>query len=134
MAVLDVLPFSQDPFSKVVVAGTVVLFFLTAIFLFAFVEAPKSLRLPETTLAYAKFIYGCFLKPHSGGKGQNQQDALESFYKAQAAAYDTTRTRLLHGREDMLGMVAAQLQQKEYPTKPVWVDVSTVCGCLWKFG
>lgn len=123
MAVLDLLPFSQDPFSKVVVSGTVVLLFLTVIFLFAFVEAPKSVRLPEATIAYAKFFYGCFLKPHSDGKGQNQQDALESFYKQQAAAYDTTRTRLLHGREEMLGMVAAQLQQQDYPTKPVWVDV-----------
>jgi betaine lipid synthase len=123
MAVFSFLPFSHDPFSQVVAVGTVVLLFLTAVFLFAFVDAPKSARLPETVIAYAKFFYACFLKPHSGGKGQNQQDALESFYREQAAAYDATRTRLLHGREDMLGMVAAQLKQKEYATKPVWVDV-----------
>jgi betaine lipid synthase len=133
MAVLDFLPFAKDPFSKVVVAGSIVLFFLTAIFLFAFVEAPKSARLPETAIAYAKFFYACFLKPHSGGKGQSQQDALESFYKAQAAAYDATRKRLLHGRENMLGMVAAQLQQKEYPNKPIWVDVRKYCELLTMF-
>jgi betaine lipid synthase len=122
MAVLDMLPFSQEPLAKVVVAGTVVLLFLTVVFLFAFVDAPKSVRLPETTIAYAKFFYSCFLKPHTA-KGESQQDALESFYKAQAAAYDTTRKRLLHGREDMLAMVAAQVKQKAYNSKPVWVDV-----------
>jgi betaine lipid synthase len=123
MAVFNFLPFSQDPFAQVVVVVSIVLLFLTAIFLFAFVDAPKSARLPETALSYAKFFYACFLKPHSGGKGQNQQEALESFYKAQAAAYDATRKRLLHGREDMLGIVAAQVQQREYVIKPVWVDV-----------
>lgn len=30
------------------------------------------------------FCYTCFLKPHSGGSKGNQQDALESFYAAQA--------------------------------------------------
>ena len=123
MAVLDMLPFSTE-ISNVVLSGTVILVFLTLIFLFAFVDAPKSLRLPETTIAYAQFIYGCFLKPHSK-KGDSQQDALESFYKSQAAAYDATRGRLLSGREEMLGMVAAQLQQKPATSvKPVWVDVS----------
>jgi betaine lipid synthase len=124
MVVSTLLPFATDPFSQVVVVGSVVLIFLIAVFLFAFFDAPKSARLPEAAIAYAKFFYACFLKPHSGGKGQNQQEALESFYKAQAAAYDATRTRLLHGREDMLGMVAAQVRQKNHVTKPVWVDVS----------
>lgn len=123
MAVFQYLPFSHDPFSKVLVAGSVILLFLTGVFLWAFVDAPKSARLPETAIAYAKFFYACMLKPHNGDKNGSQQEALESFYKAQAAAYDKTRSRLLHGREDMLGMVAAQLKQRQFTNKPVWVDV-----------
>lgn len=43
--------------------------------------------------------------------------------------YDATRRRLLRGREDMLGLVAAQLkykvENKEIKAgKAVWVDVS----------
>ena len=41
-----------------------------------------------------------------------QQDALESFYGQQAGAYDNTRKVLLRGREDMLALVAAQLESK----------------------
>lgn len=82
------------------------------------------------------FAYGCFLKPHEGdGKG-TQQDALESFYKAQAGIYDTTRSTLLKGREDMLALVAAQLRVKsdadrlDVP-KRVWVDVRPVPSLTW---
>jgi betaine lipid synthase len=123
MSVLKYLPFAHDPYARVVLVGGFICIFLTLVFLFAFVEAPKFVKLPETVLSYAKFFYACFLKPHSGDKNGNQQDALESFYKAQAQAYDATRSRLLHGREDMLGLVASQLTQKEYTTKPVWIDV-----------
>jgi hypothetical protein len=128
MSLLDKLPFVNDPFSKVLFAGLTLLLFVSIIFLFSFVEAPKFLSLPEIVLSYAKFFYACFLKPHSGDGTGNQQDALESFYKAQAAAYDATRSRLLHGREDMLGLVAAQLKMKldelKPEPKPVWIDVS----------
>lgn len=77
------------------------------------------------------FAYGCFLKPHEGdGKG-TQQDALESFYKAQAGIYDATRSTLLKGREDMLALVAAHLEARPDSgglCKPrrVWVDVRLV--------
>jgi betaine lipid synthase len=41
--------------------------------------------------------------------------------------YDATRTRLLKGREDMLGLVAAQLKHRceagLISQRPVWVDV-----------
>lgn len=79
------------------------------------------------------FAYGCFLKPHEGdGKG-TQQDALESFYKTQAGIYDSTRGVLLKGREDMLALVAAQLEAKVDKSdaktgrkaKRVWVDVGS---------
>lgn len=82
------------------------------------------------------FAYGCFLKPHEGdGKG-TQQDALESFYQAQAGIYDTTRSTLLKGREDMLALVAAQLEaksDKDELNKPkrVWVDVSSPSSSWW---
>lgn len=47
----------------------------------------------------------------------------------QAAVYDATRTRLLRGREDMLGLLAAQLKHKVVKQDAkarglVWVDVS----------
>ncbi|EOD49122.1 putative betaine lipid synthase protein [Neofusicoccum parvum UCRNP2] len=87
---------------------------------------------PNALEAYVRFIWGCFIKPHSGGNGGNQQDALEGFYRQQASAYDVTRAKLLHGRDDMLGMVAAQLQHKVnaglYPRKPVWIDVGGGTG------
>jgi betaine lipid synthase len=118
------IPFPQDPHQQVLIVGFTLFLFLSAVFLFAFVDAPKSVRLPETVLAYAKFFYACFLKPHNGDTNGSQQDALESFYKTQAAAYDSTRSRLLHGREDMLGMVGAQMKQKDWTTKPIWIDVS----------
>lgn len=127
MSLFERLPFVNDPFSKVLLAGLLLLLFVSIIFLFSFVEAPKFLSLPETVLSYTKFFYACFLKPHSGDGTGNQQDALESFYKAQAAAYDATRSRLLHGRENMLGLVAAQLKMKieesKPKAKPVWIDV-----------
>lgn len=54
----------------------------------------------------------------------------ESFYKAQASVYDATRVQLLRGREDMLGLVAAQLKHRAeaglISQRPVWVDVSKV--------
>lgn len=48
--------------------------------------------------------------------------------------YDATRRRLLRGREDMLGLLAAQLKYKvennELPRgKAVWVDVSDSKSC-----
>lgn len=130
MSLLQNLPFVSDPFSKVLFAGLLLVLFVSFIFLFSFVEAPKFLLLPETVLSYTKFFYACFLKPHTGNASGNQQDALESFYKVQAAAYDATRSRLLHGRENMLGLVAAQLKMKvdefKPKAKPVWIDVSKV--------
>ena len=45
----------------------------------------------------------------------------------QASVYDATRKRLLRGREDMLGLIAAQLRFRQSVSarqqKPVWVDI-----------
>ena len=74
----------------------------------------------------------CFLKPHSGDGTGSQQDALESFYKSQAAVYDATRNKLLQGRQDMLALVAAQVKYRretgEINQKPIWVDVGGGTG------
>ncbi|KAF8740185.1 hypothetical protein AX14_008370 [Amanita brunnescens Koide BX004] len=82
---------------------------------------------------YLKFIYANFLKPHDKSGGQGQQHALESFYKTQATVYDATRRRLLRGREDMLGLLAAQLNYKIKNNdlarrKAVWVDIGGGTG------
>ncbi|KAL2834428.1 hypothetical protein BDW59DRAFT_47280 [Aspergillus cavernicola] len=82
--------------------------------------------------SYLKFIYANFLKPHDKG-GNTQQDALESFYRTQASVYDATRKRLLRGREDMLGLVAAQIKYKVdnkelKPGKAIWVDIGGGTG------
>ena len=105
-----------------------------------------SLDKVKTLAGFARFIYASFLKSHSGdGTGAGQQGALESFYKIQvchllilmteansvhpqADVYDSTRNLLLRGREDMLGLIAAQLSYKashgEWPKAgPIWVDV-----------
>ncbi|KEY71135.1 hypothetical protein S7711_00957 [Stachybotrys chartarum IBT 7711] len=81
------------------------------------------------------FFYSSFIKPHDGDSRGTQQDALESFYKTQAGAYDATRTVLLRGREDMLALVAAQLQSKvdvtsttSKKTARIWVDVGGGTG------
>ena len=109
-----------NPSSLVVVVLGVFLAFIFSRIV-ATSEAAKPLRV------YAYFAWNCFFKPHTGDGNRNQQDALESFYKAQASIYDATRVRLLRGREDMLGLVAAQLKGKvedtSHPSKPTWVDV-----------
>lgn len=102
-------------------------------------EATAANESPGLARSLLLFAYGCFLKPHEGdGKG-TQQDALESFYKAQAGIYDATRSTLLKGREDMLALVAAQLEarpDRHGLRKPrrVWVDVRLVSRDLVHHG
>ncbi len=98
------------------------------LFLHSFSNSKWILTVSDPIHNYARFIWNCFFKPHSGDGTRNQQDALESFYKSQASIYDGTRARLLSGRKDMLGLVAAQLKYRVetglLASKPVWVDVS----------
>ncbi|MCJ1379851.1 hypothetical protein MMC17_002954 [Xylographa soralifera] len=82
---------------------------------------------------FSKFFYASFLKPHTGDSLAGQQGALESFYKAQADIYDVTRKRLLRGREDMLGLVSAQLKYEStgpalMGIKPIWADIGGGTG------
>ncbi|KAJ9645243.1 hypothetical protein H2199_003249 [Coniosporium tulheliwenetii] len=115
----------------VAVAGALVLFLLLVSYLY-FKPTDSSTKSPHTIHAYLPFFYSCFLKPHTGDDSGSQQDALESFYRAQAVVYDATRTRLLRGREDMLGLMAAQLKYRtqtgDIIRKPVWVDIGGGTG------
>lgn len=97
---------------------------------FVLLRLAASSKALESVRVYAHFAWNCFFKPHTGDGSRNQQDALESFYKTQASIYDATRMRLLRGREEMLGLVAAQLKHKVeaglLSSKPIWVDVRTL--------
>lgn len=119
--------------SKIVFAGIagVFCFAIGLTRVFSNTTPKASSETPSLAKSLLLFAYSCFLKPHEGdGKG-TQQDALESFYKTQAGIYDSTRRALLKGREDMLALVAAQLEahvetgpsKKGKKTKRVWVDV-----------
>ncbi|CBF70581.1 hypothetical protein AN5914.2 [Aspergillus nidulans FGSC A4] len=73
---------------------------------------------------YLRFIYASFLKPHDKGC---------QLTAPQATVYDATRKRLLRGREDMLGLVAAQLKYKVENKelrkgKAIWVDIGGGTG------
>lgn len=114
----------EVPRQSISPVAIVVLLSLATLFVVAIIK-PK-LIMPGTLQAYLRFIYGSFLKPHTGDSYGNQQDALESFYHSQAEAYDITRTTLLRGRDDMIELVAAQLKHKNFAHKPVWVDVSLI--------
>ncbi|CAI4218635.1 unnamed protein product [Parascedosporium putredinis] len=93
---------------------------------------------PGLIKSFFLFFYSCFLKPHTNGSTGTQQDALESFYRRQAGAYDATRGVLLQGREDLLGLVAAQLQARAVAAQNdgaaksqksrIWVDVGGGTG------
>ena len=121
-------PSSIPIMSAPVAAGFLVLGILATMVVLL---AHSNLKFESPTLSkiqtYSKFAWNCFVKPHAKGSSGSQQDALESFYSAQASVYDATRSRLLRGREDMLALVAAQMRAKvdtgTVPAKPIWVDV-----------
>ncbi|KAL2355252.1 hypothetical protein BJ546DRAFT_679924 [Cryomyces antarcticus] len=121
-----------EPLAQISLATVALVLLLVTYFILSFTELEALWKLSEVLNTYWSFCYACFLKPHSGDSSRSQQDALESFYSAQATIYDKTRHKLLHGREDMLGLVAAQLKNKaetaQMSTKPVWVDIGGGTG------
>ena len=130
----NILP--KDTHSQIIVTGASIAILIGVVFVatFAGKKTPKNDDELSTWSSFVRFFYACFLKPHEKSGENGQQDALESFYKAQAGVYDATRKRLLCGREDMLGLVAAQLKQKATADQSknqrrIWVDVSTA-ACL----
>jgi betaine lipid synthase len=139
MASLTPSILSRDPHTQILAVGATVVVLVAVIFASTLRSAKYDAdENPSPLTSFLRFFYASFLKPHSSGEGVNgQQDALESFYKAQAGVYDSTRKRLLRGREDMLGLVAAQLVQKAakdrtHDPKRIWVDVRCLClfACL----
>lgn len=69
----------RDPLHQLTVALCIVSLFLVAVFVLAL--RPKAKGQPPSTLeAYLKFIYSCFLKPHTGDGTGSQQDALVYLY------------------------------------------------------
>ncbi|RDW87741.1 hypothetical protein BP5796_03435 [Coleophoma crateriformis] len=129
----SILP--EDPQTQIYIAGATIVLLVGVVFA---VKSPQPKpkedeENPGTFASFVRFFYGCFLKPHSGDAENGQQDALESFYKAQAGVYDATRKKLLRGREDMLGLVAAQLVHKaaseqSQEKKRIWVDIGGGTG------
>ncbi|KAK8072078.1 hypothetical protein PG996_005426 [Apiospora saccharicola] len=121
-----------DPQIKIYLAGIAGVSFLGVCLSSILTKPKKHDDNPGLVRALWLFVYGCFLKPHSGGEKGNQQDALESFYKTQAGAYDVTRGALLKGREDMLALAAAQLvyrgKQESDNKRRIWVDVGGGTG------
>jgi betaine lipid synthase len=68
----------RDPFYQLTVALCFIGILIVTVFTFAL--KPKSKGTNVNTLeAYLKFIYGCFLKPHTGDGSGSQQDALVGF-------------------------------------------------------
>lgn len=130
MAALGPSILPKDPHTQIIFAGATIVILIGVIFAATLNSAKKEdAENPSGFTSFLRFFYASFLKPHTGDVGNGQQDALESFYKAQAGVYDATRKRLLRGREDMLGLVAAQLVQKAtkertHDIKRIWVDVS----------
>jgi betaine lipid synthase len=65
----------RDPFHQLTVTLCIVGLFLAAVFAIALRPKSKGYE-PSTVEAYLKFVYGCFLKPHTGDGSGSQQDAL----------------------------------------------------------
>ncbi|GAB7347176.1 hypothetical protein MBLNU459_g3290t1 [Dothideomycetes sp. NU459] len=121
-----------SPLNQISLATVLLVLLLLTYFLLSFTELETVNKGINAVRTAAKFCWTCFLKPHTGDNTGNQQDALESFYKAQAGIYDATRAKLLHGREDMLALAAAQMKHQaksgQVSHKPIWVDVGGGTG------
>ncbi|RYP52077.1 hypothetical protein DL769_010727 [Monosporascus sp. CRB-8-3] len=129
----NILPLS--PHTTIYLAGIAVVLLIGTCFSTLFRKSTKKTENPSVLRSVWLFIYSCFLKPHAGDAKRNQQDALESFYKGQAGAYDATRKTLLKGREDMLALVAAQVLfkaqrdgQSPDNKRRIWIDVGGGTG------
>ncbi|KAK5108342.1 hypothetical protein LTR62_008371 [Meristemomyces frigidus] len=120
------------PLTQASTVPILLVLFLLVWFFFSYTDLSVARKLQDATGHYVQFAYSCFFKPHTGDGTGSQQDALESFYKSQAAIYDATRTTLLQGREDMLALVAAQVKHRQAtgqsPQKPIWVDIGGGTG------
>jgi betaine lipid synthase len=119
----------KDLHAQILIAGVALTLLVGIVFALTFTLSRKrDGQEPSAWESFVRFFYACFLKRQEKNSGSGQQAVLESFYQAQADVYDATRRTLLRGREDMLGLVAAQLMQKvakdrDHDEKRIWVDV-----------
>lgn len=76
-AMLDVLAYApRDPYTQLTLSLCVLGLFLATVLIFALKPKKDAEPTPNSVEAYLKFIYGCFLKPHTGDGTGSQQDAL----------------------------------------------------------
>ena len=54
-------------------------------------------------------------------KGETHAERLESFYQPQASNYDTFRSSMLHGRDELFRML-------EFPPEGTWIDMGAGTG------
>lgn len=92
--------------------------------------------------AYVLFAWHCFFAPIPSSSDGSQKARLDGFYQGQADVYDTTRNRLLRGRETMLALCASHLaallkangvpftaSSKETRQHPlIWIDIGGGTG------
>jgi hypothetical protein len=87
----------SDPFHQLAITLLVVGILIATVFVYAL--RPKTKGQPPSTLeAYLKFIYGCFLKPHTGDGSGSQQDALVRFKKRSQETVKLTNRRKVSTR------------------------------------
>lgn len=69
-----------------------------------------------SALGQLKTVYHMVLSPI---RGETHAERLDSFYRGQAAHYDATRQKMLHGRDELFASLPA-------PAGGVWLDLG--CG------
>lgn len=119
----DLLSKLNTPFASI--HPLLPLYCLLLLFAFAILQTRKQ------TYLLLRFAYSCFIAPI--GHSTVQKDRLDNFYKSQASIYDATRGRLLKGREEMLRLAAAHVEEQlqQAPHKRgnlIWVDVGGGTG------
>ena len=79
--------FASQPLSwehvRIVITASSILLLVVSVFALSFICSKSYTDAAGLAKSYATFFYVSFLKPHTGGSGDGQQGALESFYKAQ---------------------------------------------------
>ena len=91
----------------------------------------SSNHIPEMAWADSRVLWKASTEPRQALSSPMCGVHTDSWEKADI--YDVTRTRLLHGREDMLALVAAQLKYKDERgtwsnRRPIWVDIGGGTG------
>jgi hypothetical protein len=106
----------RDPFNLVVLAVGVLSVFVLATFAIAF----KSKSETSNFQAYLKFAYACFLKPHTGDKNGDQQDALVHCFAHDAYSWLIVRRKASTRRRRTCTMLRARDFSKDAKICWVW--------------